>query len=152
MPCTTNLRGSSLVDRCLERKYRIGFPQAFQEVEKSKVARQSQLGEFQNFPASVIPSQLSAPQTAARSEDPLGHERVDGPPMEQLSLPDRALLRKCSIPALHDGLPSAADKTKVQSERDGYTLREEEPQPIVEQVSMKPSEKELSMVSVTGTE
>ena len=44
--------GSSFIDRCLERKYGIGFSQAFQEVEKSKVARQSQIGEVQNFTAS----------------------------------------------------------------------------------------------------
>ena len=89
---------------------------------------------------------------ADRSEDPLGHERVDRHPIGQLTLLDRALLRKYSVPALPDGLPGAADKTKVQSKRDGHTLREEEPRPIVEQASMKPSENEASMVSVTGTE
>ena len=69
---------------------------------------------------------------AARSQDPLGRERVDGHPIGQLSLLDRTLLRRYSIAALPDGLPSSADETKVQSEREGDTLREEEPQPIVE--------------------
>ena len=88
----------------------------------------------------------------ARSGGPLGHERVDGHPIGQLSLLDRALLRKYSVAALLDGLPSAADKKKVQSERDDEILREEESQSIVEQVSAEPLEKEVSMVSATCTD
>ena len=153
--------GSSILDRNLQRRFSIGILLDFRTIESSEGLRQSQLERVQNLPASVIPSELSAHQMAGSLtgtdrysswEDPLGHERVDGHPIEQLSLLDRALLRKYSVAALPDGSSIATDKTKVQSERDCDILREEEPQPIVEQVSAKPLEKEVSMVSVTCTD
>ena len=127
LPCATNLRGSSLIDRCLKRKYGIGFSQAFQEVEKSKVGRQSQLGEVQNFFGCVIPSEPSAHQTAARSEDPLGCERVDGHPIVHLSLLDKALLRKYSHPERSDWSRTSEYLRTVQSKRDGLNATNEEP-------------------------
>ena len=82
------LRGSSLIDRCLERRFTvsesIGISRDFVITEKSEHLRQSQPGQVQNLPASVIPSELSAHQMGARSEDPLEYKGVDGHPNVQL--------------------------------------------------------------------
>ena len=97
-------------------------------------------------------SQFERVQIRAERSDPLAHERVDGHPIGHVSLLDHALLRMYSIPGHAGGLPRESYSTKVQNKRDGFNSREEEPQPIVEHASAKPTEYEVSVVSATSTE
>ena len=115
--------GSSIIDPSLHRRFGMGFSRTFHGVEKPEDLRQSLLERVQNLPASVNPSELSAHQMAERSPDPLGQERVDGHPIGHLSLLDRALLRKYSIPGRPDGLQRESYLTKVQNKRDGFKFK-----------------------------
>ena len=62
---------------------------------------------------------------AARSDGSLALSRVDGHPISALSLQDKVLLRKYSIPVSTDMSITAAETSLVQSER---TIRSEGPQ------------------------
>ena len=62
---------------------------------------------------------------AARSDGSFPQTRVDGHPISALSLQDKVLLRKYSIPASTDTLTTAAETSLVQSERDEWTIRSE---------------------------
>ena len=77
------------------------------------------------MPATVIPSELSAHQMAARSDGSLIQPRADGRPVASLSLQDKALLRKYSISGPSDGLNTAANSRLVQNEHDGLMIRSE---------------------------
>ena len=88
---------------------------------------------------------------AARSMDPLVDEKVDGYLIGQLTLLDRILSRKYSLPERHDGLPSTTDSERVKDKREGFCWRSEEPHPIAEQAEVKPMDDQLSIVSVRST-
>ena len=120
-----NPEGSSLLDRILQRRFSIGILRDFRTVESSESLRQSQPGRVQIVPATLIPSELSAHQMAARSDGSLVPPRADGRPVAALSLQDKALLRKYSIPDPSDGLNTTAFARLVQKERDGLTIRSE---------------------------
>ena len=77
------------------------------------------------MPTTLIPSELSAHQMAARSDGSLVPPRADGRPVAALSLQDKALLRKYSIPDPSDGLNTTAIARLVHKERDGLTVRSE---------------------------
>ena len=62
---------------------------------------------------------------AARSDGSLIQPRADGRPVAVLSLQDKALLRKYSIPDPSDGLNTTAIARLVQKERDGLMIRSE---------------------------
>ena len=64
---------------------------------------------------------------AARSEDPLGYERVDGHSIVRLSLLDKAFLRKYCHSEPSDGLNTGNHLRTVQNKRDGLSA-DEEPQ------------------------
>ena len=100
--CEANPDGSSLLDRILHRRHSIGILRDFHNGESSESLRQSQLDQVQIVPATLIPSELSAHQMAARSDGSLARSRVDGHPISALSLQDKVLLRKCSIPVSTD--------------------------------------------------
>ena len=120
-----NFEGSSLLDRILQRRFSIGILRDFRTVESSESLRQSQFERVQNVPATVIPSELSAHQMAARSDGSLIQPRADGRPVASLSLQDKALLRKYSISGPSDGLNTAANARLVQNEHDGLMIRSE---------------------------
>ena len=110
------------------RKYSIGILRDFHTGESSESLRQSQLDQVQIVPATLIPSELSALQMAARSDGSLARSWVDGHPISALSLQDKVLLRKYSIPVSTDMTITAAEKSLVQSERDECKIRSEGPQ------------------------
>ena len=120
-----NPDGSSLLDRILQRRFSTGILRDFHTGESSESLRQSQLDQVQIVPATLIPSELSAHQMAARSDGSLAQPRADGRPVSALSLQDKVLLRKYSIPVSTDMTITAAEKSLVQSERDGLTIRSE---------------------------
>ena len=95
-----NSEGSSLLDRILQRRHSIDFSLDFHSGESSESLRQSQLDQVQIVPATLIPSELSAHQMAARSDGSLAQPWADGRPVSALSLQDKVLLRKYSIPVL----------------------------------------------------
>ena len=125
LACEAIPDGSSLLDRILHRRHSIGILRDFHSGESSESLRQSQLDQVQIVPATLIPSELSAHQMAARSDGSLAHPRADGHPTSALSLQDKMLLRKYSIPVSTDMTITAAEKSLVQSERDGLTIRSE---------------------------
>ena len=120
--------GSSLLDRILHRRHSIGILRDFHSGESSESLRQSQLDQVQIVPATLIPSELSAHQMAARSDGSLARPRVDGHPTSALSLQDKVLLRKYSIPVSIGTSNTVAETNLVKSERDGCTIRSEGPQ------------------------
>ena len=65
---------------------------------------------------------------AARSDGSLALSWVDGHPISALSLQDKVLLCKYSIPVSTDMSITAAEKSLVQSERDECKIRSEGPQ------------------------
>ena len=141
LPSSAVSESSSLLDRILHRRHSIDFPRDFHRGESSESLRQSQLGQVQIVPATLIPSELSAHQMAARSDGSLARSRVDGHPTSALSLQDKVLLRKYSIPISTGTLNTVAETNLVKSERDGCTIRSEELQraediPRVEQTSI----------------
>ena len=83
---------------------------------------------------------------------PLVDEKVDVHPIGQLTLLDRILSRKYSLPECLDGLPSTNDSERVKDKREGFSWISEEPHPMVEQAEVKPKDDQLSMVSVAGTD
>ena len=101
----------------LQRLLSIGISRDFRTVESSESLRQSQLERVQIVPATLIPSELSAHQMAARSDGSLIQPRADGRPVAALSFQDKALLRKYSISGPSDGLNTAANARLVQNER-----------------------------------
>ena len=131
LPCSASSKreaipeGSSLLDRILQRRFSTGILRDFRTVESSESLRQLQLDQVQIVPATLIPSELSAHQMAARSDGSLAQSRVDGHPISALSLQDKVLLRKYSIPVSTDTLITAAETSLVQSERDEWTIRSE---------------------------
>ena len=126
--CEANPDGSSLLDRILQRRHSIGILRDFHSGESSESLRQLQLDQVQIVPATLIPSEVSAHQMAARSDGSLARSRVDGRPISALSLQDKVLLRKYSIPVSTDTLIISAETSLVKSERDGCTIRSEGPQ------------------------
>ena len=120
-----NPQGSSLLDRILQKKYSIGILRDFHTGESSESLWQSQLDQVQIVPPTLIPSELSAHQMAARSDGSLALSRVDGHPISALSLQDKVLLRKYSILVSADMSITAAETSLVQSERDEGTIRSE---------------------------
>ena len=116
-----NPESSSLLDRILQKRYSIGILWDFHVGESSECLRQSQLEQVQIVPATLIPSELSAHQMAARSDGSLAQSRVHGHPISALSLQDKALLRKYSIPVSLGALTTAAETNLVQSEQEGCT-------------------------------
>ena len=87
-----NPDGSSLLDRILQRRHSIGILRDFHSGESSESLRQSQLDQVQIVPATLIPSELSSHQMAARSDGSLARSGVDGHPISALSLQDKVLL------------------------------------------------------------
>ena len=87
-----NFEGSSLQDRILQRRLRTGILRDFRTVESSESLRQSHFERVQIVPATVIPSELSAHQMAARSDGSLRQSRADGRPTALLSLQDKSTL------------------------------------------------------------
>ena len=122
-----NPDGSSLLDRILQRRHSIGILRDFHSGESSESLRQSQLEQVQIVPATLIPSELSAHQMAARSDGSLARSGVDGHPISALSLQDKVLLRKYSIPVSTGTSITVAETNLVKSERDGCTIRSEGP-------------------------
>ena len=125
LPSSANPESSSLLDRILQKRYSIGILRDFHIGESSERLRQSQLDQVQTVPPTLIPSELSAHQMAARSDGSLALSRVDGHPISALSLQDKVLLRKYSIPVSADTSITAAETRLVQSERDECTIRSE---------------------------
>ena len=126
LKCEANSEGSSLLDRILQRRFSIGILWHFRTVESSESLRQSQFERVQIVPATVIPSELSAHQMAARSDGSLIQPRADGRPVASLSLQGKALLRKYYISGPTDGLHTAAANARlVQNERHGLMIRSE---------------------------
>ena len=111
-----NLESSSLLDRIFQKRYSISILRDFHVGESSDCIRQSRLDQVQIVPATLIPSELSAHQMAARSDGSLAQSRVDGHPKSALSQQDKALLRKYSIPVTLDALTTAA-KNELGPER-----------------------------------
>ena len=109
----------------LQRRYSIGILRDFHSGESSERLRQSQLDQVQIVPATLIPSELSAHQMAARSDGSLAQTRVDGHPISALSLQDKVLLRKYSILVSTDTLTTAAETSLVQSEHEECKIRSE---------------------------
>ena len=132
LPCSASFKreaipeGSSLLDHILQRRFSTGILRDFRTVESSESLRQSQLDQVQIVPATLIPSELSAHQMAARSDGSMAQPRADGRPISALSLQDKVLLRKYSIPGSSDRLNTAAEARLVQSERDEWTIRSED--------------------------
>ena len=120
-----NFEGSSLLDRILQRRFGIGILRDCRTAESSESLRQSQFERVQIVPATVIPSELSAHQMAARSDGLLIQSRADGRPTAFLSLQDKALLRKYSISGPSVGLNIPANARLVQNEHDGLMIRSE---------------------------
>ena len=73
---------------------------------------------------------------AARSDGSLALSRVDGHPISALSLQDKVLLRKYSIPVSTGMSITAAGTSLVQSERDESTIRSEGPQRAEDRVKV----------------
>ena len=73
---------------------------------------------------------------AARSDGSLALSRVDGHPISALSLQDKVLLRKYSIPVSTDMSITAAETSLVQSERDECMIRSEGPQKAKDRVKV----------------
>ena len=94
LPRSAVSESTSLLDRILHRRHSIDFPRDFHSGESSESLRQSQLDQVQIVPATLIPSELSAHQMAARSDGPLARSRVDGHPSSALSLQDKVLFTK----------------------------------------------------------
>ena len=93
-----------------------------------KYGWEKMLDQVQIVPATLIPSELSAHQMAARSDGSLARSGVDGHPISALSLQDKVLLRKYSIPVSTGTSITVAETHLVKSERDGCTIRSEGPQ------------------------
>ena len=91
LPSSAVSESSSLLDRILHRRHSIDFSRDFHSGESSESLRQSQLDQVQIVPATLIPSELSAHQMAARSDGSLARSRVDGHPTSALSLQDKVL-------------------------------------------------------------
>ena len=128
LACQAIPDGSSLLDRILHRRHSIGILRDFHSGESSESLRQSQLDQVQIVPATLIPSELSAHQMAARSDGSLARSRVDGHPTSALSLQDKVLFRKYSIPVSTGTSNTVAETNLVKSERDGCMIRSEGPQ------------------------
>ena len=120
-----NPESSSLLDRILQKRYSTGILRDFHVAESSECLRQSHLDQVQIVPATLIPSELSAHQMAARSDGSLARTRVDGHPISALSIQDKVLLRKYSIPVSLGALSTAAETNLVQSEQEWCTIRSE---------------------------
>ena len=131
LPCPASFKreanpeSSSLLDRILQQRYSIGILRDFHIGESSERLPQSQLDQVQIVPATLIPSELSAHQMAARSDGSLTQTRVDGHPISTVSLQDKVLLRKYSIPVSTDTLTTAAETSMVQSEQEKCKIRSE---------------------------
>ena len=77
LPCSAVFENSSFLDRILQKRYSIGILRDFHVGESSESLRQSQLDQVQIVPATLISSELSAHQMAARSDGSLARSGVD---------------------------------------------------------------------------
>ena len=151
LPSSAVFESSSLLDRIFQKKYSIGILRDFHTGESSESLRQSQLDQVQIVPATLIPSELSAHQMAARSDGSLARSRVDGHPTSALSLQDKQLLRKYSIPVSIDTTITAAERSLVQSERDGCTIRSEGPQKAEYRAKVEQTDSRISDSNARGS-
>ena len=151
LPRSTVFENSSLLDRIFQKKYSIGILRDFHTVKVSESLRQSQLDQVQIVPPSLVPSELSAHQMAARSDGSLARSGVDGHPSSALSLQDKVLLHKYSIPVSIGTSIATAEGSFVQSERDECMIRSEVPQKAEDRVKVDQRDPRTSGSKASGS-
>ena len=123
------LRIPLLLDRIFQKNTVLVFLRDFHTGESSESLRQVPARPSSNR-ARYFDS-IRAERSSNGCSDGMDHwhdQGVDGHPSSALSLQDKLLLRKYSIPVSIGTSITTAEGSLVQSERDGCTIRSEGPQ------------------------